>query len=319
MRRILVTLPVENEHRRLLEAAAPGEVFTYCPLRQVTRDMAQNADIVVGNVSPELLAGSEKLAWLQLHSAGTAGYAEGLLKEGVILTNATGAYGLAISEHMLGMALCLQKKLHLYGRNQQQAIWKDEGPVTSMFGATVLVVGLGDIGGEFAKRCKAMGSRVIGIRRVVRALPDGVDEVHRMNRLDALLPQADIVALSLPSTAETNRLFSAERISRMKKGAILLNVGRGTAVDQEALCDALESGHLGGAGLDVTDPEPLPAEHRLWHAPNLILTPHVSGGYHLAETFERIVRLSADNLARFLSGTEMISVVDFTTGYRQVR
>ncbi len=317
MKRILVTLPVEERHKRLLENQAPCEEIICCPLNQVTHELAQSAHVVIGNVAPGLLAGSTKLEWLQLHSAGTAPYADGMLRDGVILTNATGAYGLAIAEHLLGMTLCLQKKLHLYGRNQLQASWKDEGPVTSLMGATVLVVGLGDIGGEFAKRCKAMGSHVIGFRRVVRDCPEGVDEVHTLDRLDEMLPSADLVSLSLPATKETNRLFSAERLACMKKGAILLNVGRGTVLDQDALCDALESGHLGGAGLDVTDPEPLPAGHRLWKAPNLILTPHVSGGYHLAETFERIVRLSAGNLGRFLSGEPLSGVVDFATGYRR--
>ena len=317
MKRILVTLPVEERHKRLLENQAPHEEIICCSLNQVTRELAQSAHVVIGNVAPGLLEGSTNLEWLQLHSAGTAPYADGMLRDGVILTNATGAYGLAIAEHLLGMTLCLQKKLHLYGRNQSQACWKDEGPVTSLMGATVLVVGLGDIGGEFAKRCKATGSRVIGFRRVARDCPEGVDEVHTLDRLDEWLPMADLVSLSLPATTETTRLFSAERLARMKQGAILLNVGRGTVLDQDALCDALESGRLGGAGLDVTDPEPLPAGHRLWQAPNLILTPHVSGGYHLAETFERIVRLSVGNLGRFLAGEPLASVVDFTTGYRR--
>ncbi len=316
--KIIVNLPLEDKHRKLLESKAPDAEFFYSDDVQVTRELVQTAHAVIGNVRPEWLEGSDALQWVQLNSAGTNGYTDGVLRNGVVLTNATGAYGLAISEHMLGMALLLQKKFHLYLRNQDKLVWKDEGNITSMHEATVLVVGLGDIGMEFARRCKAMGSKVIGVRRVKRDKPDEVDEVHTLEALDDLLPAADIVALSLPSTKETLHLFDAGRFEKMKEGAILLNVGRGTAIDQDALCDALESGRLGGAGLDVTDPEPLPCDHRLWKAPNLFLTPHISGGYHLSETLERIVRLAAGNLECWLHGRPMASVVDFSTGYRRL-
>ena len=315
---VLVTLPVNDRHRALLEAAAPQAEFLFTKGSDVTGDMAKNAQVIIGNVSAALIQGTEKLAWMQLHSAGTDGYTKGVLPAGAVLTNASGAYGVAISEHMLGMALTLMKKFPQYLRNQQTARWQDEGPVGGFYGATVLVVGLGDIGLEFAKRCRAMGSRVLGIRRVPRETPEGVDAVHGLEDLNALLPEADVVALCLPSTGATRKLFDADRLACMKRGAVLLNVGRGTAIDQDALCDALESGQIGGAGLDVTDPEPLPADHRLWRMPNLLLTPHVSGGYHFPETLERIVRLSADNLQAFVRGLPLRSIVDFETGYRKV-
>lgn len=315
---VLVTLPLEDRHRALLASAAPDAKFQYVAGDAVTREMACEATVIIGNVSPSLVSASKKLAWMQLHSAGTNGYTDGALPAGTILTNASGAYGLAISEHMIGMVLLLTKKLHLYLQNQQTAIWRDEGPVGGFHGATVLVVGLGDIGLEFAKRCHAMGSRVLGVRRVPREAPAGVDAVYGLEDIDKLLPQADIVALSLPATSATHQLFDAERLANMKKGAILLNVGRGSAICQEALCDALENGRLGGAGLDVTDPEPLPSDHRMWHAPNLLLTPHVSGGYHFPETLERIVGIAADNLRAFTGNNPMRSVVDFETGYRKV-
>lgn len=318
MKKILINLSLDEKQKHLLETQAPQAEFIYREPDRAKKDDVLAADIIIGNVSPALLAGANHLEWLQLQSAGTDGYVEALSGTGTILTNASGAYGLAISEHMMGMALCLMKNLHRYIINQQQYLWKDEGPVTSLYGATVLIVGLGDIGGEFAKRCKAMGGTTFGIRRVLRPKPEEIDELYRLDQLNDVLPKADIVALSLPGTKETYHLIDADRLSKMKKGAILLNVGRGTAIDQDALADALESGHLGGAGLDVTDPEPLPKENRLWKAPNLLLTPHVSGGYHLRETKERIIRLSAMNLKNFLDGQPMDSVVDFTTGYRSV-
>ena len=136
--------------------------------------------------------------------------------------------------------------------------------------------------------------------------------------LDEYLPQADCVAITLPGTTATKGMFDAERMAKMKDGAILLNVGRGMIVDTDALCAALENGKLAGAGVDVTDPEPLPADHPLWKMENAVITPHISGGYHLQETHDRIVRIMAENLKRFLAGEPLRNVVDFSTGYRKL-
>lgn len=316
---ILVTIPVEERHRKRLEQIAPQASFVYQAAAEVERDVVQKMDIIIGNVKPEKIAGTEQLKWLQLNSAGTDGYlAEGVLPEEAKLTNATGAYGLAISEHMIGMALGLKKKLYLYAENQRNGQWKDEGSVTSIWGSVTLVIGLGDIGSEFASRMKALGSYIIGIRRTKTEKPEFVDELYQMDQLDECLGRADIVAMSLPGTKETNGIMNRERIRKMKQDAILLNVGRGSAVDTDALCDALEEGWIGGAGLDVTDPEPLPVGHRLWKAPNLILTPHVSGQYHLKETHERILGIACQNLEAFLKGKPLKNMVDFETGYRKL-
>lgn len=318
--KILVTIPVEERHKRQLESIAPHATFFYQSAKDIERDLVWQMDIIIGNVGPDKIAGTKNLKWIQLNSAGTDGYlAEGVLPKGAKLTNATGAYGLAISEHMVGMTLGLKKKLYLYGKNQAEGIWRDEGEVSSIWNSVTLVLGLGDIGSEFAFRMKALGSYVIGIRRTKAEKPDFVDELYQMEHLDECLGRADIVAMSLPGTKETYRLMNRERFRKMKRDAILLNVGRGTAVDTQALCDALEQGWIGGAGLDVTDPEPLPEGHRLWKAPNLMLTPHVSGQYHLKETHERILQIAFYNLKAFLSGNELKNIVDFETGYRAIR
>ncbi len=162
-----------------------------------------------------------------------------------------------------------------------------------------------------------MGAKVVGVRRADTTKPDYVDEVHLTRDLDALLPQADIVAVTLPGTEATRNLLDRRRIGLMKPGAILLNTGRGCIVDTEALCDALECGALGGAGLDVVQPEPLPAGHRLWRIPTAVVTPHISGGWHLKETHTRVVNIFAENLKRFLAGEPLKNQVDFATGYRK--
>ena len=317
--KILVVLPVENRHKELLRSCAEGAQMEFIPAKDLTKQLVQDADIIIGNVSPELLRGTGRLKWLQLNSAGTDGYTEdGILPEGALLTNATGAYGLAISEHMIGALLCIMKKLHLYGADQQKHVWGDHGNVSSIYGSRTLVVGFGDIGSEFAVRMNALGSRVTGIRRNQTEKPDYLEALYQMDALAECLRTADIVAACLPGTEETYHIFDRNAFAKMKKGAYFLNVGRGNAVDSYALAEALNSGHLAGASVDVTEPEPLPKEHPLWDAKNLLITPHISGNYHLQETHERIIQIAADNLARFMQGRELRNIVDFATGYRKL-
>lgn len=315
---VLVLLPVEERHKALLEADVPGVKFTYETAETVTKEQVQAAQVIVGNPPVEYVKGSSNLKWFQSNAAGPDAYLEKDVMPQAIVTNATGAYGLAISEYMLATLLSLFKKLHLYRDQQPTHQWNKLGTVRKVYGSTVLVIGMGDIGGSFARLVKAMGAYVIGVRRSDTAKPDYVDEIHLTADLDKLLPRADVVAMSLPGNNQTLHIMSRERIALMKEGAVLINVGRGTAVDTEALCDALESGHLGGAALDVTDPEPLPADHRLWNMPNTIITPHVSGGWSLPETFERIVRISAENLRRYFNGEPLKNVVDRETRYRRL-
>lgn len=331
-KRALVTIPTGERHRNLLQQAAPGWEFRFrgtdtlvcapqeaLPGQPVTQEDVDWAQVILGNVPAAMLHGSPALEWLQTNSAGVEPYIQpGVLAGDTLLTNATGAYGLAIAEHMLGMLLELFKKLELYRDAQKCGAWQSQGAVKAVYGSTVLVLGMGDIGGEFAARCKALGAKVIGVRRSPRPCPEYADEVHLLEDLDSLLPQADVVAITLPGTDATRGLMSRERLAKMKEGAVLLNVGRGFIVDTEALCDALERGHLSGAGVDVTDPEPLPPTHRLWNIPTAVVTPHISGFYHLRETHERIVGIFLENLRHFQAGEPLRNLVDFATGYRKL-
>lgn len=318
MRKVLVTIPLEERHKEYFEKIGRDCTFTYVESSEVTKEQLKDVSVIIGNVPAQMLHEAGQLEWLQLNSAGADLYCQpGILKPGTLLTNATGAYGLAISEYMLGAVLMLQKKLNLYYENQKNHLWKDEGGVTSVWGSTTLVIGLGDIGGEFAKRMKALGSHTIGIRRNPGEKPEYLDELYTNEYLDELIPKADFISLSLPNTPETYRIIDEKRLRAMKKGAYLINVGRGTAIDTDALCKVLEEGHLGGCALDVTDPEPLPADHPLWDAGNVIITPHISGHYHLQETLERIIRISGSNLEKFLNGTKLDNLVNFQTGYRE--
>ncbi len=310
----IAIIPFNEEQKARLEGINAD--VTYTTPNDVTDNELESADIIIGNVPPQRLGVCRNLKWLQLNSAGTEGYPENI-PQNALLTNATGAYGLAISEHMLGMLLEIKKKLYLYRDNQNRHIWQSEGSVTSVEGAVALVVGMGDIGGDFARKVKALGAYVIGVKRTPSQKPDYCDELYTTDELAQLVPRADIIALSLPGTAETAGIFDRKMLSLTKKGSVLLNVGRGSAVDTEALCDLLESGHFEGVGLDVTDPEPLPENHRLWDIPNAIITPHISGYFHLPKTLERIIDIALDNLERFKDGRELKNLVDYKTGYRK--
>lgn len=316
---LLVTIPMDAQQRQTLSAIAPEAEVIYTAAEAVTPDQVSRAEIILGNLPIPLLQYAKRLKWLQLNYAGSDNYAApGVLPEGVILTNASGCYGLAISECMLAGILQLIKRLDQYQRNQAQHIWRNEGAVSSIEGSTTLVVGFGDIGSSFAQRMHALGSTVIGIRRNVTGKPDYVSALYQMDALDRLLPLADFVSLSLPNSPQTQKIMGAKQFAEMKDSAILVNVGRGSAVDTDALVAALNGGQIGGAVIDVVDQEPLPAEHPLWDAPHLVLTPHVTGNYNLPETLRRIVNLSLRNLAAYLNGQPMESVVDFKTGYRKL-
>lgn len=321
--KIVVAMPVTEEHKKWLNAAA-GDYPVYFADNQaavgvqVPEDVLSDTEIIIGNLDPELVKKAPKLRWMQLNSAGTGAYIKkGVLPEGAVLTNATGAYGLALSEHMLAQLLAMMKKLYAYYDNQKQSLWKDEGPVTSVYGARALVIGFGDIGSEFGKRLKALGAHVTGIRRRSTVVPPEADEMGTMDKLDDYLAKADIVATSLPDTPATYHLYNKERFAAMKQGAWFINIGRGNCVVQEDLMEAVKSGHLAGAALDVTDPEPLPADDPMWQVPGIYITPHVSGGYHLAETHNRIVQIACENLEAYFYGGKMKNIVDFQTGYKK--
>ena len=320
MSKIIVTIPMTMEQRALLESKMPDASYLYLSASEANEEQIAAADIILGNLPPERVALARNLKWIQLNSSGADAYVKpGVLAEGARLTNSTGAYGLAISEHLLAQTFFLKKKLGLYCRNQIAGQWKDEGQVTAINGSNTLVVGLGNIGGDYARKMALLGSKVYGIRRNKTECPDYLEAQGTFDDLDAWLPEADIVALALPNTPQTCGLFGKERLSRMKKGSILLNVGRGTTVDTEALYDALQNGPMMGAALDVTDPEPLPPGDPLWKCENLLLTPHIAGDYHLQETLDYIVALFIRNLENFAAGRELENPVSFTTGYRQVQ
>lgn len=311
-KRALVTLPVTDEQKqdfRSLIEGAGGEVsFIREPM--VTDDDLEDVSIILGNVPAVTLHAPKELEWLQTSSAGYDHYlAPGMLAAGTLLTNATGAYGQAVSEHMFASLLCLMKKLHLYRDNQQKAQWKDEGSVRSLVGATVLVMGAGDIGTCFARLVTAVGAHAWGVRRRVEECQKPFERMVALKDVYTVLGEVDVVASVLPSTPETKLLVNVDFLAAMRRGSYLVNAGRGDLVDTDALLEALAREHLAGAALDVTNPEPLPEDHPLWQQPNVLITPHVAGFWHLQATTDNVVAICRQNLVSYLVGEPLTNVV----------
>ena len=310
---VLVTLPLDDEEKAeftaIIEGAGASVSFIREP--QVAREDVADASVIIGNVPATKLRTSETLDWFQTSSAGYDHYlAAGCLADHTSLTCASGTYGQAVSEHMFAQLICLMKKLHLYRDNQREGLWHDEGTVTTLAGASVLVIGAGDIGTCFARLCHAMGAHVTGMRRSNVPCTEPYEHMATMDELANLLPEADVVACVLPSTRETRCLADATFFARMKKGSYFVNGGRGDLVVANALVEALSSGHLAGAALDVTKPEPLPADHPLWQEPNALITPHIAGFWHLPAQTRKTVVLCRDNLVAYLEGRELVNLVE---------
>lgn len=314
---ILVALPLDAAQQDRLRQTVPSFSYRFTTQETATLEEILWADAILGNVPVELIRQNHHLEWFQSNFAGPDPYlAPGVLPEHCAVTNATGAYGLAISEWMLGMWLALIKDLLLYRDRQREHRWAPiTRPVQSIAGARVLCVGMGDIGSSFAHRAHMLGAEVVGVRRHAAACPPYCLRVVGTEKLDQELPQADLVALSLPGTPETEHLFDAARLAKCKPGAILLNVGRGKTVDHDALAAAIQSGALYGAALDVTDPEPLPPDHPLWGLDTVLITPHISGRFSLPKTLENIVAIFVHNLQRYAAGETLDNQMSRTTHY----
>lgn len=318
MKTIGVLIDTKDHHKeKLIKLSQEYDLAMEFLPQGLTSDTVHSYDVILGNPPISLLKYATNLKLLHLGSAGVDGYTntDRYANKDVLLINASGAYGLAISEWLLTMHLALIKKIPAYIDNMKSGSWQSTGEVQSIWGSTVICVGLGDIGSEYAKRIKALGGYVIGVRRTKQSKPDYVDEVYTIEELASIIGRGDVIALSLPATDKTDNIIDKAMLERMKPSAVILNVGRGNAIDTNALCECLKSGRILGAGLDVTAPEPLPKDHELWRMDNVIITPHVSGGYSLPATHDRIIDIMVNNLSRFCRGEEIEKKVNLQERY----
>jgi phosphoglycerate dehydrogenase-like enzyme len=299
-----------------LKQAAPGarliEVSAATP-----KEIAA-ADVTIGVCSAEVLAQAKQLQWIQWLSAGVERCVQqpALHERHLLLTNLQRTMGPSMAEHVLGMMLALSRHFEFFMKQQQEAHWarEDATPqLADLDGKTVLVVGLGGIGTEVARRAHALGMRVTATRASGRNGPDYVSYVGLPDELLKLARDADFVVNCTPLTPETTGIFNREFFETLKPGAYFISVGRGRSTVTADLIDALKNGRLAGAGLDVVDPEPLPADSPLWHVPNVIITPHVSADTSVSQEQRNVVMV--ENLRRYAAGEPMLSVVDIERGY----
>ena len=268
--------------------------------------------------SPKLLrAAPATLKWYCCSFAGVDPYCKDptiFANPDCVLTNSN-VYGVTIAEHVVMVTLMLLRRMPEYEEIVRNRSWSNQLPIRSIRDNEFTILGTGNIGVNVAERVRGMGAaKIIGLSRSGKPHP-AFDEVHPIADLDKVLPGTKILVMALPGTAETIHILNRARIALLPKDAYVINVGRGTAVEQEPLIEALNSGRIAGAALDVMDPEPLPADHPLWSAKNLILTPHVSGNMTLGYTCDTNVAMFCEDLKNYAAGKPLNGFVDRVKGY----
>ncbi|HYE93223.1 MAG TPA: D-2-hydroxyacid dehydrogenase [Terriglobales bacterium] len=314
----LVMLPPQSAKTRAwaarLTEAVPALSIVVAETEPDAARAIVDADAAYGTISDAVLAKAAKLRWLQApQAAPPAGYyTPALIAHPVQVTNFREIYNDLIGAHIMAFVLAFARGFHLYFPRQLRREWKpeagEESGVVHLPDTTALIVGVGGIGSEAARLMDAFGMKVMGVDARRRDAPPGVRKLDGPDALDDLLPLADFVVLTVPHTPATEGFMDAGRFARMKRGAFFINIGRGRTTKLDALVNALRSGHLGGAGLDVFEQEPLPAEHPLWTMPNVLITPHTAG--HGPYLDERRFEIIVDNARRLLAGEPLRNVVD---------
>lgn len=307
--KIWINAPFSVENTELIKKSALNcEIFT-------DTENVDGADIIIGQFPKNYDCSHLKL--LQSTNAGV----EKLLNtvpENVVITNATGAFGEVIAEYTLAGLLALSRNLFQYRENQKKRLWKSVDGGFMLLDKTALVLGCGNIGRNIALRLNAFGVHTVGIRKNPVATA-GFDEVYGSEKLDILLPTADFIICCLPATPLTNKMLGENQFKLMKQGAVLVNVGRGSVVDEKSLENALLCGKLSGAVLDVFESEPLPENSPLWDMENVLITPHISGPSfgQFKEVERKIAEICAENVKRYLNGTPLLNIVNRKSGYAE--
>jgi len=299
----------------LIKKEAPGLRIWQPDAKEVTDEQIRQADVIFGWPSARHLGMAENLKWMHAPSAGIDMFADRSLfaNPGVVVTRSKDVFNIQIAEHVIMLFLALNRGLIRSVLSTAEGRWARISDQKELTGATVLIVGAGAIGCELAKQLQGFRCKVIGVKRDPSVKPEFFDGIYAERDMDALLPEADYIALCLPRTPDTKGMFDYRRFSLMKPSAIISNIGRGDAVVSEDLDRALREGLLYGAGLDVTEPEPLPEGHPLWSAPNVIITSHTSG--FSVNANKRRFEVFYDLWKRYNAGLPLHSKVDFDKGY----
>jgi len=277
---------------------------------------ARKAEIVVG-YGNELAQASESAKWFCSTSAGVDNYLQkGILREETILSNSSGAYGVTLAEHAMMLLLMVLRRQTEYNQIVENREWKHDLPIRSIYGSRVTVLGTGDLGRNVARRIRTFDPAVLnGVNRSGTAQGTLFDKIYTSDQAERFLPETDILVMCLPGTSETRYFMNSERIALLPKDAVVVNVGRGNAIDQYALVEALDEGRLWGAALDVFEKEPLASDDPLWNCDKLIITPHCAGNNTLYHTVEKIIDQFCEDLDNYCSGRPLKRQIDRSRGY----
>jgi len=310
-----------EDHKTQIQKAADAAGFVphFFNMDQMEEAKAclQSCEVLYGNSVDLLKAAPAMLKWYCCSNAGVDPYCKDeslFANPDCMLTNSNG-YGVTIAEHTIMVTLMMMRRIPEYTEIVRNRGWENQLSIRSIRGTNFTILGTGNIGVNVAERLRGMNAgRIIGLSRSGKSA-EGFDEVLPISRLDEVLPKTEVLVMALPGTPETVHILNRDRIALLPDDAYVVNVGRGTAIDQEALIDALNNDKLAGAALDVMNPEPLPQDHPLWSAKNIILTPHVSGNMTLGYTRDINVDMFCEDLANYAAGRPLNGLVNRKLGY----
>jgi phosphoglycerate dehydrogenase-like enzyme len=315
-KKVLVASPGLAEE---LESVNSGAKIVAVTPSDVMREIA-DADAFIGNITSAEVRAGKNLKWVGVMSAGVENVlfpkdgSSDLRDSNIILTNNKIVQGPEIADHALAMLLMLSRNLNVLYRNDQQQIWNPRSfHGIELRGKTAVVIGVGGIGTQISLRANAFGMNVIGVDPEDKPFVPFIQRVVKPDQLDEVLPEADVVFISAPDTPKSHKMMGAHQFGLMKKNSYFIAVSRGGIYDMNGLVKAMDEKRLAGAGVDVTDPEPLPKDHPLWKFPNAVITPHIAG--RSDQDAGRMVGTIKENLKRFVEGKPMINVVDKRKGY----
>ena len=319
MKKVLVALNLnEQQKQRFLDIrdAFPGGLeFVFFGEEEPTHRDLYGIDAAVGWLTTESVEGHD-LDYIQIGYTGIAHFCRpGILQQKTLLANCPGIFGPAVCELMVTHTLNLLKKTRRFIAQQSRHEWILHEDIRSLYGSTVLIIGMGDLGTRYAAVMKAFGARTIGVRKTLTSLPESFDAQVPVEDLDRILPEADIVAMFLPGGSGTKHLMDERRLRLLKSDAIIVNGGRGNSIDPSGLKAVLRDGLLGGVGLDVTEPEPLPENDELWDVDRVLITPHAVGYSHMEGVMDRMIGMLTENLKRYMRGEDLLYVIDRNKGY----
>ena len=323
MKKLLVKMIYVREKemediRRLVDGVYEPVFYSKDWAEEYYHHQLAEAEIILGEPKAADLAYCKNLKLMQITWSGVDYYVNsGMFPKDAVLCSMTGEYGKILSDYAVGMVHALCFTLPHYVRNMEEHKWHMDNYCKTLEDCSLLIVGAGDIGRSVAEKLRPSVKEIVGVRRTAGQLGGAFDAAFTMDKLEELLPKADVVVLSLPGTSATRELFDERMLRLMKKDAVLVNVGRGNVLKLDDLAKVMDEGWFWGVGIDVSDPEPLPPEHPLWEQKRFFITPHIAGNAYQIDsgTDKRIKARCYRNIRSFTEGKPLLSVADFGTGY----